>query len=109
MPELSEHTVAELDALAEEHDVEATGTKAEKVAALEAAGVSAPEEEPEQWSFQLRADYFDEGVTPTASFMVSEPPKPPRAVELADGQVYTTADRNTAAGLRDIPFLEEVA
>jgi hypothetical protein len=101
--------VAELDELAEANAVEdypASGNKAEKVAALEAAGLL--EVGPTVYRLQLREDFFDEGVTPTGSFTVSEPPRPNRSVNLALGQVFETTDRATWLGLRDLPFLEEV-
>jgi hypothetical protein len=111
MPELNEHTVAELDELAVANEVEeypSGGSKAEKVAALEAAGVEADPDPDPVYRLQLRADYFDEGVTPTASFTVSEPPRPNRSVNLTEGEVFETTDRATWLGLRDLPFLEEV-
>ena len=110
MPELNEHTVAELDELAEANAVEeypANGNKAEKVAALEAAGVEG--EGNTVYRLQLRDDYFDEDTTPVASFMVSEAPKPSRSVTLHEGEIFETQDYTVYVGLRDLPFLEEVA
>lgn len=103
------HTVAELDELAEANavaDYPASGNKAEKVAALQAAGLL--EAAATAYRLQLRESFFDEGVTPTADFTVSEPPHPNRSVHLVLGQVFETADRATWLGLRDLPFLEEV-
>lgn len=106
---LQDHTVAELDELALVHELEAypsSGNKAEKIEALEEAGVTGSP--LVVYRFQLREDYFDEGVEATGSFMVSEPPKPSRAVNLDAGEVFSTSDRSVAVGLRDVPFLEEV-
>ena len=102
---MPDYTVAELDALAEGLEgYPASGNKAEKVAALEAAGLI---ETQHVYRLGLRVEYFDEGVEPTASFMVSEAGGPARAVELSGDEVFETSDRSTWLGLRDLPFLED--
>lgn len=97
-------TVAELDALAEEHNVidyPVDGVKADKMAALEAAGIAVDSVEPATvYSFRLKDD-VEGGV---ASFMADG-----RAVDLsAENPEFETTDRSVAAGLRDVWFLEEV-
>jgi hypothetical protein len=99
---LQDHTVAELDELAAGvEDYPASGNKAEKIAALEAAGVTGTP--LVLYRLRLRTSFFDEGVEPTASFQASG-----QAVELdADNPVYETADRSLWLGLRDLPFLDD--
>lgn len=104
---MADYTVAELDALAEGLEgYPASGNKAEKIAALEEAGLI---EKHVTYRLGLREDFFDEGVEPTASFMVSEEGGAPRAVELSGDEVFETSDHAVWLGLRELPFLEEVS
>jgi hypothetical protein len=103
---LAEHTVAELDQLGTDVEGFPSGAnKAEKVAFLEAAGVAG--QPRKRWRLSLNADFFEEGVTPSASFVVSEYPRPNRTVELAEGEDFETADYSVYVGLRDLPFLSD--
>jgi len=114
---LDDHLVAELDDLAsvnEVADYPSSGNKAEKIAALEAAGVGP---QPTQvFKLQLRPEFFTEKnpvsqsadaegeeVEATASFMANG-----KAITLEGDEVYTTHDRRLAAGLAELPFLQEV-
>ena len=96
-------TVPELDALAEEHDVldyPADGLKADKVAALEAAGVELDAEPPRVYRLQLS----DEVEGAVAAFQMGD-----RNVELdADNPVFETTDRWEYLGARDLPFLVDL-
>jgi hypothetical protein len=99
---LDDHLVAELDDLAtanEVADYPASGNKAEKVAALEAAGIGP--QPTVVFKLQLRQDFFDEDTEAVASFMAAT-----KAVTLEGDEVFTTHDRSLFYGLRDLPFLE---
>ncbi len=93
-----------LDALAVENGIEwaeDVTTKADKVAALEAAGVSGPV----VYRLKLKQEWFDEGVELVGAFMAGT-----RAVSLAGDEVFETDDRDIYVGLQGIPWLEgEVA
>ena len=113
---LADHLVAALDDLAavnEVADYPAGGNKAEKVAALEAAGIGP--QPTVVYRLRLRQEFFDtkhpnseasDSPAPTeavASFMVDT-----KAVTLEGDEVFSTHDVRTFAGLRDLPFLEVV-
>lgn len=105
---LADHTVAELDELAAANEVEdypSSANKAEKVAFLEAAGVSG--QPLPRYRVRLKESWFADGVEPVASFMVSEPPRPNRAVTLtAEEPTFETTDRAVWQGLLGLPWLE---
>ena len=96
--------VAELDALAEKHsvlDYPVDGLKADKEAALEAAGiVLEPEEPPRVYRLRLSEDV--EGQW--ARFQMGDV-----AIELtADNPVFETTDRWEYYGARELPFLDDL-
>jgi hypothetical protein len=116
---LEDHLVAELDDLAASNEVAdypSSGNKAEKVAALEAAGIGP--QPTVVYRLQLRQDYFegkphpasesapvpdDQPTEAVASFMADT-----KSVTLTGDEVFSTHDRSLFYGLRDLPFLEVV-
>jgi len=113
---LADHTVAQLDDLAVANEVDdypSSGTKPEKIAALEAAGIGP---QPKQvFRLRLRHEFFDEKHPASkapdspaeqeavASFMADT-----KSVTLTGDEVFSTHDRHLFIGLRDLPFLEVV-
>jgi hypothetical protein len=105
--DLNAMTVAELDDFAEANGVDPypwSGNKAEKIAALETAGFGTPA--PVEFKFQLKDDWFASSGAEekSGSFMAGGD-----AIDLSGGDVFTTDDPQIAAGLRDLPFLEEAS
>jgi len=112
-------TVADLDALAAANGVQfdSGANKADKIAALEAAGFgdepdapevapeAAPEDapaEPESYSVRLKQDWFEEGVEAVGSFQAGD-----ENVTLTGNDTFDTTDRQVWMGVRDIPWLED--
>jgi hypothetical protein len=104
---LSGLTVPELDALAEEHEVAeypADANKAEKVAALEAADVSAP---GEKHRVRLTDAVREKLATVRKELQVVAFMAGGKSVVLtADDAEFETADEDVYRGLLDLPFLE---
>lgn len=115
MKALADHLVPELDDLAAANDVAdypSSGNKSEKIAALEAAGIGP--QPTKVFKLRLRQDFFtekhpaseaaddDTEQEAVASFMVGG-----KSITLEGDEVFTTHDQRVAAGLRDLPFLEE--
>ena len=108
-------TVTQLDELAALNDVAdypTSGNKAEKVAALEAAGIAL--EVVESYGLRLRPAFFDtkhpasESADSPAPDMVASFQAGWEAVTLEGDEVWTTTDRQLFEGLKGLPFLEAV-